>query len=224
VVVLSFLTGSGPRPSRAAWLLIIVATIGSVLFGRAVADQRRAVRSLTARARLFQIQYALQCYAQAFETLPPLRTTPSDGGEGLSWRVLILPFLNESELYSRFDLTRSWDAPENAAWVAAMPVSLFAPASGGPVGHTSFVAVNAQQQWLYQWNPTGFVSGSGSTLSLIEIDSPVIWTQPRDWNLTRPGESHGAATARRGIRADGSDVWLSVELRDLLRLNDPPLD
>ena len=39
----------------------------------------------------------------------------------LSWRVAILPFLEQNALYERFHLDEAWDSPHNASLLKAMP-------------------------------------------------------------------------------------------------------
>ena len=44
----------------------------------------------------------------------------------LSWRVAILPYLEQFELYERFHLDEPWDSPHNASLLKKMP-SVYAP-------------------------------------------------------------------------------------------------
>ena len=44
----------------------------------------------------------------------------------LSWRVALLPFLEENELYKQFHLDEAWDSDHNKKLLAKMP-RVFAP-------------------------------------------------------------------------------------------------
>src|SRR5205823_2595588 len=39
----------------------------------------------------------------------------------LSWRVAILPFIEQSALYAKFNLSEPWDSPHNLALLNQMP-------------------------------------------------------------------------------------------------------
>lgn len=48
-------------------------------------------------------------------------TLPTSTNVGLSWRVAILPFLEETALYNRFHLDEPWDSPHNLSLLPLMP-------------------------------------------------------------------------------------------------------
>jgi hypothetical protein len=47
--------------------------------------------------------------------LPPAAVCGPDGTPLLSWRVLILPFIEQQALYRQFKLDEPWDGPHNLA-------------------------------------------------------------------------------------------------------------
>src|SRR4051794_6614472 len=57
--------------------------------------------------------------------LPPAATR-KDGQPLLSWRVAILPFLEEFSLYQRFHLDEAWDSPHNTSLLEEIP-RVYAP-------------------------------------------------------------------------------------------------
>ena len=46
---------------------------------------------------------------------PPAVIFGPDGKPWHSWRVLILPYLEENELYNAYDFSQPWDSPRNNA-------------------------------------------------------------------------------------------------------------
>ena len=54
-----------------------------------------------------------------------------DGTPGLSWRVHILPFLDEGELYDKFNLDEAWDSEHNLALIDQMPDAFKSPLAKG---------------------------------------------------------------------------------------------
>lgn len=74
----------------------------------------RAYRRVASLARLHTIAAALLAYQEEHGTLPPAYSVDLRGKPLHSWRVLILPYLGEEELYSKFALNEPWDSETNA--------------------------------------------------------------------------------------------------------------
>lgn len=72
-------------------------------------------------ADLVAIGAALAAYRDEHGTYPPAFLTDATGTPTVSWRVLLLPFLDQSALYEQFDLTKPWDDPANLALVEEIP-------------------------------------------------------------------------------------------------------
>jgi len=96
---------STPRVARRGFtlveLLVVIAIIGVLiaLLLPAVQAAREAARRTQCANNLKQIGLALQTYHDTHKQLPP-------GGlrfNSLSWRVFVLPFIEEQNLYNRFD-------------------------------------------------------------------------------------------------------------------------
>ncbi|HTU19628.1 MAG TPA: DUF1559 domain-containing protein [Gemmataceae bacterium] len=54
-------------------------------------------------------------------SLPPAALVDRQGRPLLSWRVLILPFLEQQNLYNEFHLDEPWDSPHNLRQLPRMP-------------------------------------------------------------------------------------------------------
>jgi hypothetical protein len=79
-----------------------------------------------AERNLTRIGQALKSYRDAEKRFPPAGVKYAESPEepvwrGLSWRVRILPYLGEQDLYAKFDFNQPWDSPQNLALVAEMP-------------------------------------------------------------------------------------------------------
>ena len=66
-------------------------------------------------------------YKGAHGSFPPRVSRDRDGRPLLSWRVLILPYLEQEELYAQFHLDEPWDGPHNRALIGSMPSVLACP-------------------------------------------------------------------------------------------------
>lgn len=122
-----------------------------------------------------------------------LRT--ADRKPGLSWRVALLPYLDQEALYKEFHLDEPWDSPHNRQLIPLMPDVYQTPDGPTPPGETRIQAL---------WGPGAVFNsfGTGSTgggRQLSEIvdglsetamigvaDAPVTWTEPDDMAFVYP--------------------------------------
>ena len=89
-------------------ILLLIAIDAAVSFA---STQRRA-RS-DCQGRLRQIALALQCYHDVYKSFPPAYVADETGKPMHSWRVLILPFLEQKALYDQYRFDEPWDGPNN---------------------------------------------------------------------------------------------------------------
>ncbi|MCA9055160.1 MAG: protein kinase, partial [Planctomycetaceae bacterium] len=77
----------------------------------------------TTAANLKQILLALRNYHDTHGKFPARCSVDSANSNRplLSWRVHLLPFLGEQDLYARFRLDEPWESPHNRALAASMP-------------------------------------------------------------------------------------------------------
>src|SRR5207247_6504418 len=74
------------------------------------------------RNRLKQVGLAFHNYHDQFKHFPTHAIYDKDGKTPLlSWRVAILPYLDQGELYQQFKLDEPWDSPNNKKLIAKMP-------------------------------------------------------------------------------------------------------
>jgi RNA polymerase sigma factor (sigma-70 family) len=78
------------------------------------------------RLNLRKLALAMINYADVYGHLPQAATVGRDGKALLSWRVELLPFLEEQALYNQFRRDEPWDSPHNKKLLSKMP-KVFAP-------------------------------------------------------------------------------------------------
>ena len=74
---------------------------------------------------------------------PPAYTTDKAGKPLLSWRVLILPYLEQQALFKEFHLDEPWDSEHNRTLIAKMPAIYRCPlesAEAARQGKTRYLA------------------------------------------------------------------------------------
>ena len=105
---------------------------------RPVRHRNRNEDAIWARhvGNLKRIGLAMHNYESAEGHFPPAAITGKDGKPLLSWRVAILPYLEDydgqsrSDLHKTFQLDEPWDSPHNKALLARMPAVFASPGDG----------------------------------------------------------------------------------------------
>ncbi|MBM4090163.1 MAG: DUF1559 domain-containing protein, partial [Planctomycetes bacterium] len=99
------------------------ATIGILvaLLLPAVQSAREAARRTSSSNNLKQIALAMHNYHDVYKKFPPRASLDANGKPLLSWRVHILPFVEEVALYEQFKLDEPWDSPHNSQLIDKMP-------------------------------------------------------------------------------------------------------
>ena len=99
---------------------IIVLLIGLML--PAIQVTRQAAREMTSVNNVRQMVLSMHNYYASKKQNFPLQNR-----NGLSWRVHILPFIERSDLYERFNLDEPWDSPHNIQLLGEMPSTFECP-------------------------------------------------------------------------------------------------
>jgi len=94
--------------------LVFVLMVGVALLLPSVTRGREAARRTQCKNNLKQIMLALHNYHDEYHAFPPAFTTDCDGNRLHSWRTLILPYLDQQQLYTTIDLSKPWNDPANA--------------------------------------------------------------------------------------------------------------
>ena len=147
-----------------------------------------------------QILLALLNYESAYGSFPPAYTVDANGRPMHSWRLLILPFLEQNAMYAQYDFTQPWDSPANLALTMASCPSVFqCPAHTGPgTGNTDYVGV-AGPGTLFDGSKARTMGeihdGTSRTLAIVEIaNSNIHWAQPVDFDVSTASFDPSLAT------------------------------
>jgi prepilin-type processing-associated H-X9-DG protein len=220
------------RGTRIAITGIFLGVIGCLftiaLFLPAVRSGRGAARRAKCTNNLKQIGLALHNYESHFGCLPPVATTDKDGRPLLSWRVLILPYLETGVLYSEFHLDEPWDSPHNLALLERMPYVFACPSDSklepGMTGYQAIIGHNTA--FTDDAKPVTFgeiTDGLQQTLVIGESNRRAPWTKPEDlrFNMKLGTVLLGSAHQPDGFNAlfaDGSVRYLTSSVKpDVIR-------
>lgn len=93
-------------------------------------------------SNLKHINLALGNYHDDYGSFPPAYTVDAKGQPLHSWRTLLLPYLDQSELYRQIDLSKPWNDPANAAVVETALAVFQCPSARTPSNHTLYLCVS----------------------------------------------------------------------------------
>jgi len=178
--------------ARRKWIVAAVvvgfSAVVGVTFALSAAVERVRESAARVHCNLAQVGLAFHNYADSHEgNLPPAAVCAPDGRPLLSWRVLILPYIEEEPRFKQFKMDEPWDSEHNLKLLDGMPKTYAAPWKkivDIPPNHTVlhvFVGKGAAFEWNRGLNlKTDFPDGSSETLLYVEGGSPVPWTKPEE--------------------------------------------
>ena len=174
-----------------------------------------------------QIALALQSYESTHSRFPASAIYTPDGKPGLSWRVAILPMIEEDSLYRQFHLNEPWDSPHNRELVSQMPQVFQSPGSDLDEGYTNYLAIVGPDS-LISSDRKGVGmrqvrDGTSLTLAIVEADDAYasIWTKPDDYTVDTAEPAYGLGGIWSGMffgaMGDGSvkSIPLSITAETL---------
>jgi hypothetical protein len=159
--------------------------------------QRQASALSESANNLKQLALAVWTYHDATNrTFPAFASRDKQGKPLLSWRVHLLPYMEQLQLYQQFKLEEPWDSPHNKKLIAKMPAIYRSPfLNKGEAGKTTYLAPRGKQT---MWPDQGglqvkdVTDGTSQTIQFVEVipDRAVIWTKPDDLqvDLKKPHE------------------------------------
>jgi hypothetical protein len=157
-------------------------------------NHRTEEEKLTSGRNLKELVLAMQGYSQYNAgKLPPAAVYSKEGKPLLSWRVLLLPYLEQATLFKKFKLDEPWDSPHNHALLALMP-TVYAPVTGTTSRpYSTFYQVFIGAGTAFEGpqglplSPGTFPDGLATTLLLVEGAEAVPWTKPEDLEYSAKG-------------------------------------
>jgi prepilin-type processing-associated H-X9-DG protein len=150
----------------------------------AVQSAREAARRTQCTNNFKQIGLAMHNYLSANGGFPKPAITDKDGKPLLSWRVAILPYIEQQALYNKFKLDEPWDSPHNKALINEMPPTYVCPSrtnvAPGSTTYQVFVGPGALFEEGKTTRIQNVTDGTSNTLMVIEANRAVPWTKPDD--------------------------------------------
>ena len=171
---------------------VCVIAILIALLVPAVQKVREAAARTQTLNNMKQISIAHHAHHDVFKKLPgpklmqpPAGVVPAE----LSWRVAILPFIDEQPLFQQFDKTQAWDHPSNSPFLNRRPMQYDHLGRAVPDTTLTTFQYFTGPNTLYPEPPrpmrmADITDGTSNTFQFAEAQLPTPWSKPEDMAVT----------------------------------------
>lgn len=137
------------------------------------------------------------------------------------WRVALLPFLDEMDLYRQFQLDEPWGSEHNLSLSKKIPSVYRSPGKRLPAGKTTYQATVGEglaMEPLQKMRFQNILDGLSNTIMVVEVndDAAVIWCKPEDLEIDMADPMDNLGKARQGgfyvAMADGAVRFVSQNI------------
>jgi len=172
--------------------LFVLLACGGILVALllpAVQMTREAARRTQCLNNLQQIGLAMHNYHSDYGSFPPAYIADKDGKPMHSWRVLLLPYLEEQALYEQYDFSKPWDSPENTMVSMSMPDVYGCPSEPSAMSKTSYMVITGPGT-LFDGDKSvpikDIQDGTSNTIMVVEVaNAAVNWLEPTDLDVNQ---------------------------------------
>jgi len=150
---------------------------------RSVRAARTAARRVQSANNLRQIALAMHNYADTYRCFPPAVLYGPDGKTPYSWRVALLPFLEQKALYDHYRFDEPWDGPNNRRLAETRLRVYQCPGEEGQSANASYFALVGPGSVFEKKEGTSFADitdGASNTLLIVEAKRNTPWSKPED--------------------------------------------
>jgi hypothetical protein len=175
--------------------LFLFVVLPAALLLPAIQASREVARKATSNQNLKQIGLGLHNFHAAHGAFPAAYSIDAEARPLLSWRVYLLPYVEQEQLFNKFRLDEPWDSPHNLTLLPEMPTVYRSPLSNG-IDETVYVAIPIEDGAICRpvvsaegvSPPLGvslreIVDGTSNTVMVVEVEAKyaVPWTKPVDY-------------------------------------------
>jgi hypothetical protein len=194
------------RPTVFEVLVTVIILGFLVLLFPAVQSAREASSRTTCINNLKQISLALIVYESMHKTFPAAHPTNGNGSIQHSWRVEILPYLEATSLYNRYNFNEPWNGPNNSKiidndWPPYRCLGHSSQHFGEESETNYFVVVGAEAVFNESASRSLRTIKDGASKTILAIEASgleVKWKEPRDLSIdeavellaTKPHSGH----------------------------------
>lgn len=206
--------------------------------GPAILAAQDAAKLARFRNNLKQVGISFHNFHDTYNHMPAAGAfVDGDGKPGLSWRVAILPYIEQGNLYEQMNLEEAWDSETNKNFLEQMPPVYESPGVTEPGMTTMMVLTGEKTAFHGKYEPVAegasmlrgpqfrnYTDGLSNTILAVYAspEKAVPWTKPADlvFDPAKPIESIGGIpeSGLQVLICDGSVRVLSKDIaEDVLR-------
>jgi hypothetical protein len=154
---------------------------------------------------LKQMSLAMHSFHDNHGYLPPMQSNPQRHAN-LSWRVDLLPYLEQENLYRQIHLNEPYDSPHNRQFWSQMPVVYASPDMDPTQGQTRYQVFRGPNTPFNGQRRTfnNIQDGTSNTIMIAESSRAVNWMAPDDI----PFQNSPGGYQPFGLGAPGKSVFL----------------
>ncbi len=151
-------------------------------------QMRQSAERSQSMDNLKSLALAMHNYHDAYKHFPPAASVDAKTGKPLlSWRVQLLPYLGEKQLYEQFHQDEPWDSDHNKKLLDKMPAVYASPRRANvPANHTVYLVPTGETTIFRDATGITFRQvADGTSKTILGFEAPaaiaVPWTKPEDW-------------------------------------------
>ncbi len=172
-------------PQISSNAVIPTMAIGAGLMLPAVGKVRVASQRMTSINNLKQIGLAMHNYHDVYNGFPAAAICDKKTGKPLlSWRVAILPYIEQEALYNQFKKDEPWNSEHNLKLAKNMPKVYFHPNANKPGDDKTHYRLFYGKGAAFELDKSAklqtITDGTSNTIMVVEAEEPVVWTNPID--------------------------------------------
>ncbi len=152
---------------------------------------KQSATDTRSRNKMRQILIGMHNFYDRYQAFPPASAQKPNTKARHSWRVAILPFIDQSELYEQYNFDEPWDSKQNKQLLSQMPQMYASPGMDQSKGMTKYLAIVGSDTVITSDQPTGdkghdgtrmqdITDGTSNTIMFVEAKKLVPWTKPED--------------------------------------------
>lgn len=182
---------NGMRSVFQTILFFVVMSLGVALLLQVVQAAHEAACRMICSNYLRQLGIALQNYKMSKGSFPPVYLPDKDSKPMHSWRVLVLPYLEQDDIYKKYNFDEPWDSPNNRNLLSQKlpsnnpfkcPTQKADAPESTAINYVAVVGKNTAWRSDKSISLKDLAPGEASkTILVIETaDSRIQWNEPRD--------------------------------------------
>lgn len=199
-----------PTPDEIFVWLFLIATLVICLGLLPVQSVRSTSYRMACSNTVRQLCLANLNYESSYQQFPPAYQADANGKPMHSWRVLILPFIEQDAIHSAYDFSEPWNGPNNKKLVDQLRWTYDCPGQTFPATQTPYKLVTGKGTVFEGDKPMQLanIETTANTIAIIEdTANPVNWMEPKDLTVEEAVKLFDVANATEPHYIDESKFY-----------------